>query len=99
MEDIGIIWWVALGFVFVIWLWTRRIKREIKELEGHIKQAMSKIIFMRTETHGDTIFAYNAFNDEFVCQGKDMEDLNVQFGKRYPGHKGIIVKPDEEVSK
>lgn len=98
MEDISIFWWIAVGFFVIIWLWTRQIKREVKELQSQIKEAMSKIVFMRTETHNNIIFAYNAFNDEFVCQGVDMEDLSVQFGKRYPDRKGIIVKPDEEKS-
>jgi uridine kinase len=98
MEDISIFWYLAIAFIVGAWLWARRIKRDIQELEVQIKEVMSKIVFMRTETHNDIIFAYNAFNDEFICQGKDMEDLNVQFGKRFPDRKGIIVKPDEEVS-
>jgi hypothetical protein len=98
MEDISIFWWIAIGFFVVIWIWTRQIKREVKELEVQIKEAMSKIVFMRTETHNNIIFAYNAFNDEFVCQGKDMDDLNAQFGKRYPDRRGIIVEPDKEKS-
>jgi hypothetical protein len=51
---------------------------------------------MRVETHADTVYAYNAMNHEFVCQGKDMDDLNIQFGLRYPGRRGVIVEPDKE---
>jgi hypothetical protein len=96
MEDISIFWWIAIGFLVIVWVWTRQIKQEVKKLEGQIKDAMSKIVFMRTEIHNNIIFAYNALNDEFVCQGATMEELNTRFGLRYPNCKGIIVKPDEE---
>ena len=49
---------------------------------------------MRTETHNDIIFAYNAITNDFVCQGKDMDELNKNFGLRFPESKGVIVKPD-----
>lgn len=88
--------WVFLtwGLVIGVWLWSRKIDREVKELEQDIKQTLSKILFMRVEKHDDLLLAYNAFNNEFICQGVDMDDLNKNFGKRYPERRGVIVEPD-----
>jgi hypothetical protein len=90
---------VSVAFCVGAWLWGRRIQRDIDEMQEEIHKLMSKIVFMRTETHGEVIYAYNAFNNEFVCQGKDLQELSDQFGIRYPDRKGIIVRPDEEPAK
>jgi hypothetical protein len=58
-------------------------------------ELLDKVIFLRIEQHLEVIYAYNAANDEFVCQGKNMDDLTVNFGLRYPNKKGIVVKPEE----
>lgn len=58
-------------------------------------ELLDKVIFLRIEQHLEVIYAYNAANGEFVCQGKNMDDLIVNFGLRYPNKKGIVVKPEE----
>ncbi|CAB4241705.1 hypothetical protein UFOVP71_243 [uncultured Caudovirales phage] len=98
MEDLNIVWVIAIAIIIGAWLWARRIRKDISVMENHIHEIMSTVIFMRTETHNDVIYAYNAMNDEFVCQGTSMEELNNRFGIRYPNCKGIIVKPDEETT-
>jgi hypothetical protein len=86
--------------MIVLWLISRKLQKVLKETEERladdVKKLMDRIIFMRTETHNNVIFAYNAITNDFVCQGKDMEELNSNFGLRFPGSKGVIVKPDEE---
>jgi hypothetical protein len=94
MEDIYLI--VGVALLFVVWLWSRKVSKEINEVHKDVQQLLSKVVFMKIETHSDKLFAYNAVNEEFICQGKDMDELNQQFGIRFPDCKGIIVKPDEE---
>lgn len=86
-------WWMILGLFFVMWIWSRLISLNVARLQIEIKKTASKIVFMKIENHNDIIFAYNAHNNEFVCQGKDMEDLNQRFTLRYPTCKGVIVDP------
>jgi len=92
--------YIVLCIILVtgVWLWARKIKREIHEAESIIREALNKIVFMRVENHNDLLFAYNAFNEEFICQGTDLEDLNIQFGKRFPDRRGVIVEPEETTS-
>jgi hypothetical protein len=101
MEDYSFIWWLLAIFLFVVWRWTRKIEQDVNNMHKEIAGVMQKIVFMRIETHADGMYAYNAVNKEFICQGKNIDDLNVQFGLRYPDRRGIIVEPndDEEKSK
>jgi|LauGreDrversion4_2_1035121.scaffolds.fasta_scaffold1528803_2 hypothetical protein len=96
MEDYSFIWWLLAIFLFVVWRWTRKLEQDVNNMHKEIAGVMQKIVFMRIETHADVIYAYNAMNEEFVCQGKTMDDLNVQFGLRFPDRKGIIVQPDDK---
>ncbi len=96
MEDYSFIWWFLAILVFVAWYWARKVQEDVNKIHKEISGVMEKIVFMRTETHANVIYAYNAMNEEFICQGKDMDDLNTQFGLRYPDRRGIIVQPDNE---
>ena len=69
--------------------------KEIDEIHAEVSKLLSTVIFMRLEVVGDTTFAYNAFTGDFVCQGKDMTELNINFGTRFPSSKGVIVAPEE----
>lgn len=94
MEDYW--FWVFLCWVLIVcvWLWSRKIEREIKEVEKDIRMVMDKILFMRIEEHNGRFFAYNAMTDEFICQGADMAELNVNFGVRYPERRGVLIEPE-----
>lgn len=98
MDDYWIWIVAAWGLLIGVWLWSRKIDREVKAMEKDLKATLSKILFMRIEEHEGRLFAYNAFNNEFVCQGADKEELNENFGKRYPDRRGVIVEPDKETA-
>ena len=87
---------LSVVIIIGVWMWLRKVKREINETEVYIKEEIGKIMFMRIEHHNNLLFAYNAFNEEFICQGSSLEDLNTQFGKRFPNRRGVIVAPEEE---
>jgi hypothetical protein len=70
--------------------------KEINEIHAEVTKLLSTVIFMRLEVVGDTTFAYNAVTGDFVCQGTDLTELNVNFGARFPTSKGVIVAPEEQ---
>lgn len=82
---------VLVVFMILMWAVGQRLKKHIAEVEAQmvteVKELFDKIIFMRTETHDNMIFAYNAVTNDFVCQGKDMEELNKNFGLRFPDRR------------
>ena len=89
--------WVILVWALVIgvWLWSRKIEREIKAVEKDVGKLLSNMIFMRTEKHNDIIFAYDAMSGDFVCQGNTLEELNKNFGERYPNRRGVLIEAEE----
>jgi hypothetical protein len=66
-----------------------------EHLQDVAHEFLDRIVFLRIEEHTENIYAYNAMTDEFICQGKNMDDLNINFSKRCPNKKGILIKPDE----
>jgi hypothetical protein len=98
MDDFGFWVLLSLALIVCVWLWTRKINREIREVEKDILMVMDKIMFMRIENHNGLMFAYNAMTEEFICQGADMDDLNANFGKRFPGRRGVIVDPNKDTA-
>ena len=63
-------------------------------MEKDVTAILSKVLFMKTETHDNMIFAYDAMSGDFVCQGATMEELNANFGKRYPDRRGVLIEPE-----
>jgi hypothetical protein len=92
-----VLWFLACIFVFKLFLlWSNYKLRLLEEdLDTQIEELRNKFIFLRVEEHNGIQFAYNATTNEFVCQGKTFNDLNENFGKRFPNVKGILVKDDE----
>jgi hypothetical protein len=90
-EDNFYLWLVGIS-LFFLWLWIRRIRKDIATMQADMQKVLGSILFMRIEKHEETLYAYNALNEEFICQGSSIEDLNKQFGQRYPNCKGIIVE-------
>jgi ABC-type antimicrobial peptide transport system permease subunit len=91
---------ICIGFVIGMLLLARAIKKTLdKEQAESIQQLAERLtnqlIFLRVEQDANMFLAYDAVSGDFVCQGASMEDLNVNFGKRYPTKKGILVEPDK----
>jgi hypothetical protein len=87
-----------LGVCALIWLvglyLSYRINKLEIEFQKNIKQAINQIIFLDVEDQDSQKFAYNAMTKEYVCQGANLEELNKNFGLRYPNKKGIIVEKE-----
>ena len=90
--------WIVFWAVLVgVWLWSRKVERELKQVEQDVHLILNKVLFMRVEKHDDKIFAYDATTDEFICQGATMEELNKNFGIRYPNRRGILIEETPDV--
>ena len=78
--------------------WINRLENKLDDALVHaaVKEALTKIIFIRVEEHANMQFAYNALTSEFLVQGKDAAELNANFGISFPKFQGVIVEPEEE---
>lgn len=94
--DLDLILAIIIGLIFGSLMYTRFIEKKLDEVEEEVSAMMNKLIFLQIETHTNGVFAYNFITNEFVCQGKDLEDLKLSFGKRFPKSTGVIVEPDKK---
>lgn len=66
--------------------WKKEIAENLAELEEHLK----KITILRAEKVGEVIYVYNQITNEFICQGKDIEEVNAAWLARNPGKHAFI---------
>ena len=97
---VALIFGMLIGFAAGMLLLARAIKKTLESEESESIQTLvedmaSKLVFLKVEQESNLFFAYDAVSGDFVCQGTTMEDLNVNFGKRYPTKKGILVEPEK----
>ena len=76
-----------------------RMKREIERNINIAYEHLKNTIIMRAEQHGEMIYLYNQHTNEFVCQGKTLEDLHKSFGARFPGQKALVDQGHEIIFK
>jgi len=101
MDSLLVLYCLTLAAVVMLALlikaWANYMQRKLQATLIHnaAMEALGKMIFLRVEDHNDMKFAYDAITSEFVTQGKDIEELNLNFGKLFPTRCGIIVEPEE----
>lgn len=91
---------IGIGFVIGMLLLARAIKKtldkeQVESIQELADRITNQVMFLRVEQDANMFFAYDAVSGDFVCQGTTMEDLNINFGKRYPTKKGILVEPEK----
>jgi hypothetical protein len=90
----------VLGLLVGVLLLTRMVQKtigqqEVEAIHQLAERMATQLIFLRVEETPNLFLAYDAVSGDFVCQGITMEDLNVNFGLRYPNKKGILVEPEK----
>lgn len=90
------LFWILFAIAGIAtWLWIRSIRRDVDAMQQGIKEIMNKIVFMRIEEDGNMMYAYNAITNEFICQGKNMDELNETFGIRFPSSRGVLIREEK----
>ena len=77
MDDQSL-WWAFCIVFLIAFMWSRKINRDIRQMEGEIKKVLNKILFMRVEKHDELFLAYNAFNNEFMQQWNHPAEVEKQ---------------------
>lgn len=88
---IGIVAGLGMAYGIVHWVGQQLVRRLEAAVEQEQEQAQIRRIEMKVERHGNVWYAFDATNDDFVCQGVDLKELKANFIKRFPGHDGAIV--------
>ena len=90
-----VIGWVFVQlFILAIQIKQKRkrdeLREELAENLAIIEQQLKEIVVLRAEKVGSVIYVYNQSTNEFICQGKDIEEVNSAWLARYPGKRALI---------
>lgn len=88
---------LALTIIF-LWVLFRRIESRIeRDLMQALQETRPRMIPLLVEQEHGIFYCYNADNQEFVCQGKTVDELRAAFRVRFPHHTAVIADGEESV--
>jgi hypothetical protein len=67
-----------------------------QQLTTFIKDVVHKTVLIKVENVEGTLFAYNLFNNAYIAQGKDIDELGVNFKLVHPNKVGLILNDQEQ---
>ena len=72
------------------------IDAEIEKLERKQEEKVSRVRKLIVEKHNDMLYLYDRENHDFVCQGKNLDEL-AELSKKYKNIAGAVVLHDDRV--
>ena len=96
---VGMLIGMALA-VLLIYLYIRGLVRQVMaELDGHIERAANTLMPVTVERHNGVIFCYDKEDNQFICQGANLEEIRTAFKARFPEKTAYLDGGDEELVK
>ena len=73
-----------------------KFEQHISEELTSVGQALDeeRLIALTVEQQHDQYFCYNSVTNDFVCQGRDLEEIRERFRERYPNKDAAIYDGD-----
>lgn len=88
----GILWWFILQTVFAVFL---RIQGKKEQHVKHMIEKLDEVTHrVQVEKHGDMYYWFDADDNEFLAQGKSLEDTIDILKKRFPTHMFFVTTGD-----
>jgi hypothetical protein len=89
-----LLFWAWLGWTATGWILSQRQSHaEFKEAIQDLEQ--ERLIALTIEVDKGVYFCYNSITKEFVCQGRDIQEIVKNFALRYPDKQAAIFDGDE----
>ena len=79
---------VRIAFTLLAW----RLEKQIVHVE---KSVESQYVILDLEHIDNQYFCYDTQTKDFVCQGRDLEEIRKRFCERFPGKSAAIYNGDE----
>lgn len=73
----------------------RKMRNEIRNNINELYEQFKQFTLMRIEQQDSMLYAYNMTTDEFICQGRNFDEIHDAFTKRFPGEKAIVTQGEE----
>jgi hypothetical protein len=82
-------------FVFLVKKAKQDLDRALFEMEvrdklGFVQEELKKILVLRVEQNGDVFYIYNQVTNEFVCQGKTLQEIQEVYKLRFPDRRALV---------
>jgi hypothetical protein len=81
-------WYFLMSLV--IGLFQRRLDEKEQTFKEQYERLNQLIHRVQVEKHNEVYYWFDADDDEFLGQGKDMDEAVAQLKKRFPGHIFLI---------
>jgi hypothetical protein len=94
--------YAGLGLMALNFILDRVIAKQKKDIDAlnhdivELAKEVDRVIPMRLEQVGDIVYAYNASNGQFLCQGKTQEEIFNVFAQRFPNKNGGIADAESD---
>jgi len=94
LSVLELVFWAWLGWTATGWMLSQRQSHaELKEAIQDLEQ--ERLIALTIEVDKGVYFCYNSITKEFVCQGRDIQEIVKNFALRYPDKQAAIFDGDE----
>ena len=89
-----IFWWFIFQTVFSVLLRIRETKEQrFRDMIEKLDEITHRV---SVEKHGDMYYWFDADDNEFLAQGKGLEDTIDQLKKRFPNHIFFVTSGDKK---
>ena len=89
---------ILVGWVIISLLWTKRANT-VLEITPEAQDILARVtnetlIILEVEPVNDQFLCYNYFTKEFVCTGRNIQEIRDRFEQRYPNKDAAVAKGD-----
>ena len=90
---------VGMGLAgLLIYLYIRGLVHEVMaELDAHIERAASTLMPVTVERENGVLFCYSKEDNQFICQGANLEEIRAAFKARFPDRTAYLDGGDPEL--
>lgn len=95
LSVLELIFWAWVGWTATGWILSRQRQHNAELTETIQELEQEKLIALTIESDQGVYFCYNSITKDFVCQGRDLQEIVKNFALRYPDKQAAIFDGDE----
>ena len=95
LSVLELVFWAWAGWTATGWILSRRSQTSPELVEAIQDLEQERLIALTIEVDQNVYFCYNSITKEFVCQGRDIQEIVKNFALRYPDKQAAIFDGDE----
>ena len=90
---------IVIGWVMVSLIQTVQAVKQTLEISPEAQDTLAKLadetlVILEVEPVNDQFLCYNYFTKEFVCTGRNIEEIRDRFKQRFPNKDAAVAKGD-----